>query len=387
MVQKVQSSVESSNERNLLTSNKSMKLWLKSKTSPEEDEVPGFCFPHKCSFVCDSPLTTPLEFHQPSKGNSSVKDGPQSSLLLPDHFILEQRFNGLTNDGNSCYIISLFRLLSSTYFKVLFVANDLLHAENFPQCDSANQLLCVMYKDWIQDIKPRNNALFLSNFIPYVQCKLNFGTAQHDISDLFYPVIGKIDAERRFICPGDIMTINCVDFFECLNTQCQYRGPAEASLAIFVKFDSDFNFALDHLIISQQRKQFNPDHECTQCFKTGVYRSRHYTSVSKYLNVYVRRVLFHGLHGIKKQNVVEFEEKLNIPVTLQNGLTIYKSFTLIGFIIHIGSQASSGHYVCFVKSNNQWMLHDDSKVSRVKRECVFREYTYKNVYLLTYSLD
>ena len=50
-----------------------------------------------------------------------------------------------------------------------------------------------------------------------METKLKFGTAQQDISELFYLVIGKIESERKFKCPGDIMTIKCVDLFECLN--------------------------------------------------------------------------------------------------------------------------------------------------------------------------
>ena len=146
---------------------------------------------------------------------------------------------------------------------------------------------------------------------------------------------------------------------------------------------------LQELINSQQTKQFNDVHICTKCRKKGTYRYRIFTHVSKYLNVYVRRVLFkeNSLNGVKKQTVVEFDEVLNIAVTIDNGSIIYKTYTLIGLIIHIGKQASSGHYVCFTKSGMQWILHDDDKVFLVNRECIFRENTYKNVYLLTYGSD
>ena len=239
------------------------------------------------------------------------------------------------------------------------------------------------------DTKPRNKALYLANFIPYVESELKFGTAQHDISELFYIVIDKIDSERKFIHPGDIMTIKCVELFECLKSQCKYSGPTEASLALSVKFDSDCYLLLEELIISQQRKQCNSEHVCSICGSKGTYSSRVFTLVSKYLNVYVRRVLFtEGSNaGVKKQTAVEFDERLVITVTLQDGSTTYKTFSLIGLIMHIGSQASAGHYVCFIKSDAQWILHDDDKVFLVNRECIFRDYTYKNVYLLSYRLN
>ena len=136
-----------------------------------------------------------------------------------------------------------------------------------------------------------------------MQTKLNFGEAQQDISELFYLVLEKIEEERKLICPGHLMTINCVDLFECLNTHCTYRGPIETSLAISVKFESDFIVAVEELIHSQQNKMFNFEHQCTKCYKKGTFRSRIFTYVSKYLNVYVRTVQFkiNSNFGIKKQ--------------------------------------------------------------------------------------
>ena len=151
---------------------------------------------------------------------------------------------------------------------------------------------------------------------------------------------------------------------------------------------ADFDLVLQDLIHSQQNKQLNFEHQCTQCYKKGISRSHHVTHISKYLNVYVRRVQFQNNSniGIKKPTVVKFDQTLRIAVTLENGATSFKTFTLIGFIMHIGIQASSGHYVCFIKKDEQWELHDDDKVFLVERECVFREFTYKNVYLLTYGI-
>ena len=222
-----------------------------------------------------------------------------------------------------------------------------------------------------------------------MQTKLNFGTAQQDISELFYLVLEKIEEERKLICPGHIMTINCVDLFECLNAHCTYRGPTETSLEISVKFESDFNVSLEELINSQQNKQFNFEHQCTKCYQKGTSRSHIFTSVSRYLNVYVRRVQFkiNRNFGIKKQTAVKFNETLRIAVAFESGNIRYETFTLIGFILHIGSQAAFGHYVCFIKKDEQWELHDDHKVFLVNRRCVFREFTYKNVYLLTYGSD
>ena len=184
------------------------------------------------------------------------------------------------------------------------------------------------------------------------------------------------------------MTIKCVDLIECLYTHCIYRGPTENSLAISVKFDTDFDLILEDIIHSQQKKQLNFEHQCTKCYKKGISRVHLFTHVSKYLNVYVRRVQFENDSnvGIKRPTVVKFDQTLRIAVTLEDSVTSIKTFTLIGFILHIGNQASHGHYVCFIKKDEQWELHDDDKVFVVKPECVFRDFTYQNVYLLTYAI-
>ena len=135
----------------------------------------------------------------------------QSKVWLPEQFIQEKRVNGLTNSSNNCYIIALFRLFSSTYFKALFSDTDHFSEEKLGlQFGSRTQLLYILYSDWIIDNKPRDKALKLSNFIPYVQTKLHFGTAQQDISELFNLLIENINEELNFVCHDDIMTIECV---------------------------------------------------------------------------------------------------------------------------------------------------------------------------------
>ena len=78
----------------------------------------------------------------------------------------------------------------------------------------------------------------------------------------------------------------------------------------------------------------------------------------------MRRVQFkiNNNFGIKKQTAVKFNETLRIAVILKSGNTRYETFTLIGFILHIGNQAAFGHYVCFFKKDELWESHNDHKV-------------------------
>ena len=39
------------------------------------------------------------------------------------------------------------------------------------------------------------------------------------------------------------------------------------------------------------------------------------------------------------------------------------SYTLVGFISHIGKNTGSGHYVAHVKKDGRWVIFDDQKVA------------------------
>ena len=36
---------------------------------------------------------------------------------------------------------------------------------------------------------------------------------------------------------------------------------------------------------------------------------------------------------------------------------------MVGFISHMGSNTSCGHYVCHLKKDGRWVLHNDRKVA------------------------
>lgn len=43
-----------------------------------------------------------------------------------------------------------------------------------------------------------------------------------------------------------------------------------------------------------------------------------------------------------------------------NSILDYK---LVAFISHMGPSSQSGHYVCHILKNNQWVIYNDSKVA------------------------
>ena len=91
---------------------------------------------------------------------------------------------------------------------------------------------------------------------------------------------------------------------------------------------------------------------------------------------------------IKLKTQVQFTDNLSINVvSMENEEEKHSSvikFQLVAFVKHIGSQATSGHYVAILKTDLSWELHDDDTISNLHHNSVFSEHSFENVYLLTY---
>ena len=61
-----------------------------------------------------------------------------------------------------------------------------------------------------------------------------------------------------------------------------------------------------------------------------------------------------------KEDEIEAKKSSNFK---NDGSGKYK---LIGFVSHLGSNLSSGHYVCHLLKNDQWCVFNDEKVAKSK---------------------
>lgn len=41
----------------------------------------------------------------------------------------------------------------------------------------------------------------------------------------------------------------------------------------------------------------------------------------------------------------------------------YLGYSLIGFVSHMGTSATCGHYVCHIKKEGRWVIYNDTKVA------------------------
>lgn len=73
-----------------------------------------------------------------------------------------------------------------------------------------------------------------------------------------------------------------------------------------------------------------------------------------------------GLDDIKNETIVNNPFKITIKKEQTRDLASDKSYQLISFIQHIGSSGKNGHYISYVKENNQWVQYNDAEVSIVR---------------------
>jgi uncharacterized UBP type Zn finger protein len=82
----------------------------------------------------------------------------------------------------------------------------------------------------------------------------------------------------------------------------------------------------------------------------------------------------------KKGGSVDFPLELSLEgVSLDSK---HGKYSLYAVIVHEGSSIASGHYVCFVKLEGQWLLCSDEKVQAVSSKLVQCQQPYVLLYQL-----
>ena len=303
-------------------------------------------------------------------------------------YLSNTRVVGLKNVGNFCYINALFRLLSISLLPYLFKESSM--KESLTSFITPMPLTRIFYEEWRLDLAPRVAPLLLNKLVNHVQCKMDLGVGQHDLSELFNLILPTMFKECESLCDTDIMSftrrtkINC-----CSNNHPDYvvLGAHETYLPVAIPLSGKVK--LEDLIKREESMELNPSHICTVCSHIGTRSILEFQSTCKFLSVLVKRIEYKSNNQARKlKTQVEFTKSLNITVnSIGNeeekvGRAI--KFDLVGFAKHIGSLATRGHYVAITKNGDLWELHDDDKISTIHQNAVFSEHSFQNVYLLTY---
>ena len=324
-----------------------------------------------------------------TNGISQKKNGVYIPGGIPTKYLTNVRYCGLQNNGNLCYINTLFRLLSASFLPYIFKCGSTPLVQAVTSTSSAKiPLISILYYEWLSDSKPRDTPLHLNSFAHYVQNTLGLGTGQHDISELFNKIIPVIDEECHSIHPADILSFTRQKKFFCWsNTHPPYAVNCDTETYLPLPVPKCGEVNLHDLVNGEGSIEMNNSHKCRDCGYTGTNSRLHFHSTSKFFNVYIKRIEHNMNNQTKKlKTKVRFTTKLDIRVPNPDDEKVEHiiKYELISFVNHLGAVATSGHYVAMVKCGQDWQLHDDEYISTLDIAAVFSEHTFENVYILSY---
>ena len=306
-----------------------------------------------------------------------------------------EHYTGLINYSNTCYINSLFRLMSNSSLDYIFnfTANSPI-ASFLKQRSLTNSLTCLLFEEYRRDKKPRVNVLGIKDFTKYVQNKMKFGTGQNDVGEVFVRIFEILATELKNIFDMNFMTFHRINHVQCLhyNHRFSIQGNAEIVLRLPVPLTGECS--IEDLISNEHATRQNAEHLCQVCNLTGTKFYTEFQSVSSFLNILLKRFAFDKVKKLqsKLHTKVFFQEHLFLDIPMGAILRDRNSYQnrahceLMGFIVHTGVSTSNGHYFAFIKKNRIWELHNDATVTQKPVKEVLTHENFRNAYLLTYRI-
>lgn len=243
--------------------------------------------------------------------------------------------NGIINFGNSCYINSALQLLiSCSYFTKIIL--------------SSNNSSIDFYKQFLLNYF-NNKTCSSKNLVQYLNIKRFMDNSQQDshdflisLLDILYEKIKKYDINKIF---DKLFLINIQYIITCLN--CKYQSIShsnENSLILSITSNNLTECFMNYL------KPEILEWKCEKCHYIKAKKNTIIKKLPKYLIILVKRYSL---------------QKVIVPKEL-----IHRYF-LRSFIVQFGN-LSGGHYISFIKNNNQWYLVNDSVIKLINEEQLSR---------------
>ena len=160
----------------------------------------------------------------------------------------------------------------------------------------------------------------------------------------------------------------------------EYEASVPSSIVSFMMHGSTNSFSLEKCMESM----FSPSQaNCDKCKNDQSQISVFLTSLPEILILHISRFTKRWYGQGKVFQFISFpgQEDVDfghfVPPDINCGPTVYK---LVAIVAHSGTM-NKGHYVCYSKIHDQWILFDDNKVSKVSQEEVFQSQAYLLFYV------
>jgi ubiquitin C-terminal hydrolase len=135
---------------------------------------------------------------------------------------------------------------------------------------------------------------------------------------------------------------------------------------------------------------FDPIHEYTNLYEglNAYFEGNHILKLPKTLILSLNRFIIGNNIETQEKRSLKIFHPIKIPFTLEMDKFILEKdnilYDLFAVVVHRGTTATSGHYVAYVKSDNQWYLCNDMDVNKVTNKTVHTEIN-KDGYILFYE--
>lgn len=315
---------------------------------------------------------------------------------------------GLKNVGNTCYLNSLLQCLAYTAPLQIYLrgkdhdssACNVSQKGGFCSMCKLKEVVMMMTGGEYLWIVPKELILNIKHIAP----DFEFGN-QEDAHELFSclinnlnesfleekkPVLSKIkniDDKQRVEDTSVISEIFGGKFLS--KTRCTECGNVSTSLEGFIDISldiADLATSLEqafHNFTKIELINRSSGYRCSACEQVvNVHKQMTIWKAPEVMCIHLKRFdIFKG--GSKINKSVVFGETLNLvpmmclesPYHDQNA-----KYELYGIITHYGNTIYSGHYVAFIKLEDNWFLFDDEKVLHIEPSIVMKQ----NAYMLFY---
>ena len=245
------------------------------------------------------------------------------------------------------------------------------------------------FSDFCQILGSRRNGSSPGlNQIPYSELFMssnnhNFNyNSQQDAHEILNSVLDELSGSSRLVNNLISLTVSQTRSCDiCVCSSSTYEDHNILSLPVSKSVQSSLNLFLKDEELIGENRVFCPVCEKSQdsTIETKI------SNCGAILILHLKR--FNYVNGFlnKDESVVEClpstistkNDFLTIPAIVEDGVSLFNGYTLMATINHSGT-TESGHYYAYIRhpKEKSWLLCDDTKVSKVKPECLNNKYSY-----------
>jgi ubiquitin C-terminal hydrolase/endonuclease/exonuclease/phosphatase family metal-dependent hydrolase len=275
--------------------------------------------------------------------------------------------HGLPNQGATCFANSFIQLFMcmEEFIKFILLQNNTKNIKYFIKCYYTKKDIDNPITNFLNDIGIKSMGIqedaheFFIKFIDNIREKMS--NKENGINELLCILIKNNTFRSNTKIETNYKTNNILLFESSFDKH-------ESIISIELKknggeykfYDSYISYTSYEVLKKEERKQNTTDTK-----KWAYARQLTILSAPKYFIISLKRFIYNVFGNISQKIVADIND---IPINAFNIFPLvkseYKYYNLKGFINHSGS-TRGGHYVAYVRKQNNWYLCNDSSVSDV----------------------